>query len=100
MLKPYINLFRSLTIALIQTAIITYWVLKALAIITWKVLKVTYKVLWIVVPILCAVLMRAFALAVRVFTALFRMAMYALNIIGWAIMIFVGLHLFKEFMKK
>jgi hypothetical protein len=31
---------------------------------------------------------------------LFRMAMYALNIIGWAIMIFVGLNLLKDFLKK
>jgi hypothetical protein len=100
MLKPYINLVRSLTIALIQTAIITYWVLKALAIIAWKVGKVVYNVLRIVVPVLCTVLMRLFAWSIRVFTVLFRMAMYALNIIGWAIMIFVGLHLFKEFMKK
>jgi hypothetical protein len=100
MLKPYINLFRSLIIALIQTSIITYWVLKALAIITWKVIKFVYHVLRVVVPVLCTGLLYVFAWAIRVFTRLFRVAMYILNIISWAIMIFVGLNLLRDFLKK
>lgn len=93
MLKPYINLFRCLIIAILQTLHLTYK-------LTRIIIKWLYRFLRVVLPILGTVICYIVSFVFNLAAGLFRLAWRILNIVGWFVAVFMGIHILREIFKR